>query len=216
MGGHGEDPNCPECGEPIGQTATYCMHCSADLTAEQEAADTDGDEAWEQSTAEPGEDTAVESTGDVAGDHEYGSMDSGGDDQLLDPDGIVDGTLTVLVGLGSGVVIGLIATIVLTILAGATGALLGVLVWLGSTAYLVRRRTVQGAVAKSGYAAAVVLLMLPLVFFSPSAEVDGGVVERITGFGTLFFVMLFPAAVVAGIGWVAGRFVPDDLGGSEG
>ena len=27
------DPHCPECGEPIGQTATYCMHCSADLTA---------------------------------------------------------------------------------------------------------------------------------------------------------------------------------------
>ena len=27
-----DDPRCPECGEPIGQTATYCMHCSADLT----------------------------------------------------------------------------------------------------------------------------------------------------------------------------------------
>ncbi|PSP93386.1 hypothetical protein BRC84_05090 [Halobacteriales archaeon QS_1_68_44] len=25
-----EDPHCPECGEPIGQTATYCMHCSDD------------------------------------------------------------------------------------------------------------------------------------------------------------------------------------------
>ena len=34
-----DDPRCPECGGPIGQTATYCMHCSADLTTELEAAD---------------------------------------------------------------------------------------------------------------------------------------------------------------------------------
>lgn len=27
-----EDPVCPECAEPVGITAAYCMHCSADLT----------------------------------------------------------------------------------------------------------------------------------------------------------------------------------------
>jgi membrane protease YdiL (CAAX protease family) len=28
---------CPECGEPVGQTAAYCIHCSADLTGERDA-----------------------------------------------------------------------------------------------------------------------------------------------------------------------------------
>ena len=36
-----DDPRCPECGEPIGQTTTYCMHCSADLTERGETADSD-------------------------------------------------------------------------------------------------------------------------------------------------------------------------------
>lgn len=35
----GTDPACPACGEPIGQSATYCMHCSTDLTAEADRGD---------------------------------------------------------------------------------------------------------------------------------------------------------------------------------
>jgi len=195
-----DDPRCPECGGPIGQTATYCMHCSADLTAEQEAADTDGDETWDQS----------EATTDRRGPPASTSTDDG---QLLDPDGLVDNTLTVVVGIGGGIVVGVVGTVVLLLLTGSALSLLfGLVGWLGSTAYLVRRRTVQGAVAKSGYAVALVLLLVPVVAVSPVVTVEGGIGER----GSLFFVLLLlvavPAGIAAVVGFVAARFVPDGTG----
>lgn len=223
------DPRCPECGEPIGQTATYCMHCSADLTDEQAAADTDSDEAWEQAdgpSPETGASTATESAGigDAATSlgetvAETVSGESSTDenrDQLLAPDGLVDDTLTVVVGIAGGLVIGTVGTLVLGIVTGSGWAVgFGVVAWLGATAYLVRRRTVQAAVAKSGYGTALVLLSVPVIAFSPFASVDGGLGER----GGLFVVLLVfvavPAAVAAAVGWVASRFVPNDGAGSR-
>ena len=53
------DPRCPNCGEPIGRTATYCMHCSADLTEERAAADADDDGVWDEAEAEVGTEMAA-------------------------------------------------------------------------------------------------------------------------------------------------------------
>lgn len=39
-----DDPRCPECGEPIGATATYCMHCSAELPMDDSADVSDADD----------------------------------------------------------------------------------------------------------------------------------------------------------------------------
>jgi hypothetical protein len=193
------DPRCPECGGPIGQTATYCMHCSADLTEEQAAADTDGDEAWDR--------TAPASAGSDASDAPTG--------ELLDPDGLVDNTLTVIVGIAGGLVVGLVGTTVPLILTGSGWAVpFGIVAWLGATAYLVRRRTVQAAVSKTGYAVAAVLLTVPVVALSPIVTVDGGIEGR----GGLFLVLLVfvavPAGVAAILGLVAAQFVGD--GGREG
>ena len=209
-----EDPHCPECGEPIGQTATYCMHCSADLSDEQAAADTNDDGAWDSgasgsSTAEEsGEPEPTYDPLEDEGGNATVSTDAGG--QLLDPDGIVDNTLTVVVGIVGGVVVGIVATITLAVMTESVwGFLLGIVAWLGSTGYLVRRRTVQGAVEKSGYAAAVVLLLIPLVAFSPLAGVDGGLTGRGTFFLGALLAVSIPAGIAAVVGWVAGRFAPD-------
>lgn len=135
---------------------------------------------------------------------------------MLAPDGLVDNTLTALVGILGGVVVGVVATTVLLILTetGWTAAF-GVVAWLGATAYLVRRRTVQAAVSKTGYAIAVVLLLVPVIALSPAVNVDGGVSER----GGLFLVLLVfvgvPAVIAAVVGWVAGRFVPEEVGTGE-
>lgn len=196
------DPRCPECGGPIGQTATYCMHCSADLTDELEAADADDDGVWDRTespSTSPRERTAEETTGG-----------------LLAPEGLVDDTLTVLVGILGGIVVGAVGTVVLVIVTGSGWAIVfGLASWLGATAYLVRRRTVQGAVAATGYAVAIVLLAVPVIALSPVVEVDGGIGER----GGLFLVLLVfaavPAGIAAAIGWVASQFVPADAG-SEG
>jgi hypothetical protein len=238
-----DDPRCPECGEPIGMTATYCMHCSADLTDEQAAADSDGDDAWDgaepasagttadDATAVDGAsaDTAADGTGEAQSSATIAGTDSAGtggtldastvsetlggsDDQILDPDGIVDNALTVGVGIVGGIVIGFVGTIVLAVLTGSAWAILfGLLVWLGSTAYLVRHRTVQGAVAKTGYAIAAVLLAIPLIALTPAMD-GGGLVDRGMTFVGLLLFFVIPAGIVAAVGWVASQFVPEKSG----
>jgi len=239
-----DDPRCPECGEPIGQTATYCMHCSADLTEELEAADADDDGAWDESdpVSAPNDDGFV-SVGDDSGSEAgttantgtaanagsargtvdeaegtvssptAGGADTGPSEQLLDPDGLVDNTLTVAVGIAGGIVVGLMGTTVLGFITGSAWALLfGFVAWLGSTAYLVRRRTVQGAVAKSGYAVAVVLMLTPLIALSPAVDIDGGLAERGSTFLLLLVFSAFPAGIAAAVGWIASRFVPEGAG----
>ncbi|QGX93982.1 hypothetical protein EI982_03900 [Haloplanus rallus] len=138
-------------------------------------------------------------------------------DGLLAPDSLVDDTLTVLVGVVGGLVVGVVGTVVLGLITGSGWAVpFGLVAWLGATAYLVRRRTVQGAVAKSGYAVAVVLLCVPVIALSPALPVDGSLGER----GSLFVVLLLfvgvPAGVAAAVGLVASRFVPDGVDGSAG
>jgi len=216
------DPRCPECGEPIGQTATYCMHCSADLTDEQAAADADSDESWDRTEAAsadaPGGEGTASGAGDAATDLGRTVAETVADGtreansgQLLAPDGLVDDTLTAAVGIAGGIVIGLVGTVVLGIVTGSGWAVaFGVVAWLGATAYLVRRRTVQAAVAKSGYGIALVLLSVPVIAFSPFASVDGGL------FVVLLVFVAVPAGIAAAVGWIASRFVPEDGGGSEG
>lgn len=129
---------------------------------------------------------------------------------VLDPDGIVDNTLTVIVGIAGGIVIGLVGTFTLFAMTGSGySILLGFLVWVASTAHLVRRRTVQGAVSRSAYGVAIVLLLIPLVFLSPLISVDGGIDDRIGGFVAALIGVAIPAGFAAVVGWIAGRFVPE-------
>lgn len=206
MSGADEDPRCPECGEPIGMTATYCMHCSADLTDELEAADADQDGAWDEPTS---------ATGGATGTSEPAPESSTGDEELLDPDGIVDNTLTVVVGILAGIFVGFLGTFVLTVVTGSgLGLLFGFVTWLGATAYLVRRRTVQGALAHGAYAVAIVLLLVPFIAVSPVVSVSGGLVGRLQAFVVLLVIMGIPAAIAAVVGFAASRFVPEDAAGS--
>lgn len=220
-------PRCPECGEPIGRTATYCVHCSTDLTEERAAADANANGVWDQAEAgAPDPEGSTAASGDtavayartvaeaIAGASSIDTREAG---QLLAPDGLVDNTLTALVGIVGGIVVGLVGTIVLGIVTGSGWAVaFGLVAWLGATAYLVRRRTVGDAIAKSGYATAIVLSLVPVIALSPVVSVDGGIGER----GGLFLVLLVfvavPAGVAATIGWIASRFVPEDGDRSEG
>ena len=122
-----------------------------------------------------------------------------------------------VVGIVGGVVVGIVAIITLLVITeSGWGALLGIVAWLGSTGYLVRQRTVQGAVEKSGYAAAVVLLLIPLIAFSPLADVNGGLTGRGSFFLGALVAVSVPAVIAAVVGWVAGRFAPNSPAESEG
>jgi len=257
-----DDPRCPECGGPIGQTATYCMHCSADLTEDLEAADSDGDGRWDESDGvsagsdsadigadytppeiedpatevEPAETATSEIEDTAAATAEVAEAETAtseiedeaaatgtvaetetgdADDQLLDPDGIVDNTMTVIVGIGAGIVVGFVGTIVFTAVTGSLwGIAFGFVAWVVSTAHLVRRRTVQGAISRGAYAVAIVLFLIPFVTLSPVVSA-GGVAERLSGFVLLLVFMGVPAGIVAALGFVASLFVPDE-GGDRG
>jgi len=131
------------------------------------------------------------------------------DGALLDPESAVDNTLTAVAGILAGLVIGIVATFSLLFVTGsAIGFVLGVIAWLGSTAYLVRRRSVFGAISHGAYGIATVLLLLPLVMFSPAAE--GDVVSRIGGFIGLLVGVAIPAGIAAAVGYGVSRFDPTD------
>lgn len=198
-----DDPRCPECGEPIGITAAYCMHCSADLTEERKRAT--GDDGDWNSTSRPSSPP-------------HGSVsiyDTGKLGELLNVDEILETPVTAGVGLIAGLVIGTIEFMVVIgiISFGSTGILsLGVgfaasiLVGFGTTAYLVRQQTVQEAVSKSAYAIAIAIMSFPLIVFNPTWDTETGVV--FLDFVILEVICAFPAAIVCGLGFLTTRFIP--------
>lgn len=134
-----DDPRCPECGGAIEQTATYCIHCSADLTDELDDDDSDEDGRWDESggpavTTETSGGRMLDSLGIGgvgSGDEPSPTVDSNatssgdapaGSDQLLDPDGLVDNTLTVVVGIITGLFVGFVGIFVFL---AATGSIWG-------------------------------------------------------------------------------------------
>lgn len=197
-----DDPRCPECGGPIAADATACIHCSTDLSDRQPVApgavhdNSDGTDAAGRGESEP---TTVSTASSRPVEHP------------LDPDGVMDNTLTVLIGIGGGIVVGVVGTFVLLIMIESLWALaFGLVAWLGATAYLVRRRYVMDAVAKTAYGVALVLLTVPLV----ALAVGGGIVERGTLVVVLLLLVVMPAGIAAGIGWFASRYVPEDARGN--
>lgn len=187
-----DDPRCPECGGPIAAAASYCIHCSADLDGRQPVQDGDTVE----SIADEGT-TGPEAVSTASGQPV---------DHPIDPEGVMDNTLTVIVGIVGGFIIGTVGTVLLLFLTeSGLGILVGVVLWLGGTAYLVRRRYLMDAVSKTAYAIAVVLLFVPVTAFL----LESTLASRGAAFSVLFLIVVVPAAVSAGIGWFASRYVPD-------
>jgi uncharacterized membrane protein len=118
--------------------------------------------------------------------------------------------LTAAVGLAGGFIVGVMLLIFVTgMLSAALGVATGFLVWLGTTIYFARRRTVQDAISKAAYAIALSLLLYSLIPFSSTWEANS-LTTRLTDFVVLLVIVAVPVAIVAGIGHLAGRFVPDD------
>ncbi|WP_049996264.1 zinc ribbon domain-containing protein [Halococcus sediminicola] len=192
------DPRCPECGEPIGMTSAFCIHCSADLT-------------------DYSEDTIL-GTGEQRGDMQRSSPshastpseNSTTDKALLDPDRLTDTFLTAAVGLVGGFIVGVLLLVFVTgMLSAALGVATGFLVWLGTTIYFARRRTVQEAVSKAAYGIALSLLLYSLIPFSSTWEANS-LTTRLTDFVVLLVIVSIPVAIIAGVGHLARRFAPDD------
>lgn len=170
--------------------ATECLHCGADLS---------------NTTPIPGPaDTGDSPTTDAS---ERVSTARGTPvEHPLDPEGVMDNTLTVLVGIIGGLIIGIIGTVVLLFVTqSAWGVALGFAAWLGATAYLVRRRYLMDTVSKTAYGIAVVLLAVPLI----AIVFEGDLATRGTGAVVLLVVVAIPAGISGAIGWYTSRYVPE-------
>lgn len=139
---------CPECGGPIGQTSTFCMHCSADLAdrhpsrngaAEDQSTSGDG---WMEVDA--GVVDVEQARADEQEVHqqdlppEYRST-SGAVDRSLLPDDFAIKAVTFLLAMAGGLAVGISSAIAISRTVGGTVTyLLAVLAWTGSTAVFLR------------------------------------------------------------------------------
>lgn len=221
-----DGPFCPECAEPVSAGTEYCMHCYQNFDGDVSPVDTppagasttdapdsgEGYGEWDGADQQAGADTSGQADSPVPDASEgYDQWDTGGRGEVLDPEGIVDNTLTVIVGIVAGLVIGMISMIMLGVATDSGwGVLLGFVAWLGSTAHLVRRYTVQGAISHAGYALAIVLALIPFI----AALAGGpGIEDRLSNlFAALMFVSI-PAVISAVVGLIAGKIAPEKSGG---
>jgi hypothetical protein len=186
------------------------MHCYADLPS---GTVSHGDSRSGDAGRAGGDPAPADPTTDTAGDSATTpSPGSGGSDHggLLDPEGAVDNVLTVVVAIGGSIVVGFVGLIALLLITGSAWAFpVGFFSWLGGLAYLARQYSVQETVAKTFYAAAAVLLSMPLIAVSPAVTVEGGLPDRAVTFVALLAGVAFPAAILAGIGYVIMQFAPE-------
>ena len=209
------DPRCPACDGKVGATSVYCMHCGADLLetdvgADSRAAARRADDSADVSDADDVSWGATDGT--VGGRGDGGGAGGGGFlRDLFAPDGLLDDSLTVVVGAGAGLLAGVLALFVVLVATGHEVALLaGFVVWLAVTAVLVRQRTVFGAVRLGCYALAVLLLVAPVTALSPVVTVDGGFGSRVALVLIFEALALIPVAVLLVAGFLAGRARPDE------
>lgn len=61
--GDTDDPRCPECGDAVGATATYCLHCPAEFAAGGADDPTPNDSAFDIGPDGPVDDTLTAAVG---------------------------------------------------------------------------------------------------------------------------------------------------------
>lgn len=205
---------CHSCGEPVGQGASFCMHCYEDIPPDESEIEStvdgvaDSDTGWEAATdTDSSAETTTETNASEPRSTEQSSTGQQ-DGAILADDGLIDNSLTVIVGITGGIIVGIVGTTILGVATSSAWAIpVGIGGWLVSTAYLVRRPTVQAAIAHSGYGVAITFLTIPLLALSPSVSVNGGFVGRLNTFAGYLVVSVFISVFPAGAGWVASQFV---------
>lgn len=206
--GSRSDPRCPECGGPVGSTSVYCMHCGAEFPEGPAGGEPDRRPGGPDDSADVTDADDLSWSGAADASVERGS-DEGPLSRLLDPDGTVDDSLTVIVGVGVGVVGGvLVLFAVLFATSHEVSLLAGLVAWVGLTVHLARQRSVFGALRLGCYGLAVLLLLAPLSMLSPVVDVSGGYGERVVLVVVLEVVAAIPAGVLLVAGYLAGHARP--------
>jgi hypothetical protein len=187
------------------------MHCGADFGDE-------GAEAADADDVAPAADASAASAATSGGERHDGTDSAAADDgpgehgdlldRLFHPEGFLDDSLTVVLGVVVGLVCGVVALIVVGASAGGGPGLLAALVaWIGVTGWLARQYSLFGAIRGGCYALAVALLALPVVGLSDATQ-GGTFGGRVLLFLVGEVVLGLLALPLVGIGYVAGRRRP--------
>lgn len=190
-----EDTRCPECGEPVSATATYCLHCYADLPAgDADRGDT------------PEEVRATASHGATAGTDATRTDSTDAGSGWLSPASLLDDSMTVAVGLVGGLLAAVVVSVALVwVLPDVLPLLVGAAAGVGTAVHVARTRTVFGATRKAGYLLAALLAASPALFAFTAEMQENALGERL-GLLVVLGVFVWPVALVlAAGGWLAGR-----------
>lgn len=187
------NPQCPDCGEPVGMTATYCMHCDAEFDAPVSA---------EASADAPGHTDAADASGadsPTAGGAASPDLQSWEERVAtwVGPNGWIDNSLTIVIGVVAGVGIGLLTTVLVALLTGSLWALaVGFLTLAGGTAYLANHRTVYGAIQQACYMIAPLLLAIPISFIIWIAEDPLSQLDTLFAFELVIGIVAVPLLLI--------------------
>lgn len=205
-------------------TASYCMHCDADLDGTDDEAvesaviEFDAESVTtEEATGEPPGGTVEErgaerrsGSGETAPDPRTAREDAGADDRgWLHPDSLLDDVSTGAVGIVAGLIVGFLAMVLALLATGSALAfLVGPVGWVGAGLYVGWTRSVFRAVRKACYLIAPTLAALPLFWFGDAPQ-GGDVGGRIVAFVLSEAVVLPVALVLVGVGYWIGGKAPD-------
>lgn len=219
------DPRCPECDGKVSARAVHCMHCDAafdePITGDVGTASGDEDESLGARVSVPDVGAAVGAAVSGGADDRPSTGASDGpspgdasgaaasdDAPLLDPDGLADDALTLVAGVGFGLVVGAGAGLLgLVLTRSAWSLLVALALWLGGTGYLITRRSVHETARLGCYWIAVLLVCVPAILFSDAT--NGG---TLVGRAVVFAIAELPfggvAALIAGTGYWIGKRAP--------
>lgn len=232
------DPRCPECGGKITATASYCMHCEADLPVD--GGDAGGSEHTVLADDEFG---AVEDEQMPSSDRKRQGSTSGGDRHRLDrfagrlasmlwtdvpdPEEVPTDSFTaplwmrLPVGIGAGLVVYFVFLVELAVffsfLPRVISSLLGFFGFFAILWWLIRKPLPSDIVGDASYAVALLLLAIPILFLGVELTKIGlGLSESSLGetfvasiiIGVLIVV---PTAVLLVVGYVGNRYARSKL-----
>jgi len=192
------NPTCPDCAEPVGTRASYCMHCGAEFDEPADGPTATADAA----TTEPADQRPDGPSAPGASSESAGSARSGG---LFRSDGRLDGALTVAVSVCAGLFVGVAAAFAFGSALPIGGGGVGLVALVGTTGYLLRSESVFGAVRLGAYAVAVALVVGPLGI---ATGADGGLAGVVVGYLLMALPLGVVALVLVAVGYLAGRARP--------
>lgn len=128
-------------------------------------------------------------------------------EEILDPDGRLDKAVIVVIAVVAGFVVGVLVVFAVVGFSTGGGLVAGILAWFGAGAYLTRRQTLNAAISKAAYSIAIGIISLSLLVFAPTWRANSTSTLSVD-FASLAVLLAIPAAVVTGMGVLAGRYNP--------